>query len=49
MEQAYLHRQWTFTAGVKNIGDATYFLAANGGVGLVGDPRTFFLSISLRD
>lgn len=48
MELAYLHNQWTFTAGIKNIGDATYFLAANGGGGLVGDPRTFFLSVSLR-
>ena len=46
---SYLRDAWTLSAGVKNITDKTYFAAANGGGGLVGDPRTVFLSVSLRE
>ncbi len=48
VELAYLHRAWTMTVGVRNIADTTYFVAANGAGGLVGDPRTVFASISRK-
>jgi iron complex outermembrane receptor protein len=48
VELAYLHRAWTMTVGMRNIANATYFVAANGAGGLVGDPRTAFASISRK-
>jgi iron complex outermembrane receptor protein len=48
VELAYLHRQWSVSAGIRNIADTTYFVATNGVGGLVGDPRTVFVSISRR-
>ena len=38
----------TLSMGARNLGDATYFIAANGAGAFVGDPRTFFGSIAWR-
>lgn len=38
----------TLSLGARNLGDATYFVAANGAGAFVGDPRTFFGSIAWK-
>jgi iron complex outermembrane recepter protein len=42
---SYVGRSWDASFGVRNITDTTYFIAANGGGGFVGDPRTYFVSL----
>jgi iron complex outermembrane receptor protein len=36
--------RWNVSAGIRNITDKLYFVAANGAGAFVGDPRTFFVS-----
>ena len=46
---SYLRDSWTLAVGVKNLADKTYYTAANGGGGLVAEPRTAFVSLSVRE
>jgi iron complex outermembrane recepter protein len=39
----YGSRKWNIIAGIRNLTDRLYFVAANGAGGFVGDPRTFFV------
>ena len=41
----YTGRGWNASGGVRNLTDARYFVAANGGGGLVGDARSYFGSL----
>jgi iron complex outermembrane recepter protein len=45
---SYTHDRYTLSLGAKNLGDATYFVAANGAGAFVGDPLTVFASASVR-
>ena len=40
--------RWELSAGVRNLFDRTWFIAANGAGALVGEPRTLFASARLR-
>ena len=45
---SYTQPGWEVSAGVKNMTDKTYFVAANGAGALLGDPRTVFVSAKLH-
>lgn len=45
---SYNRSRWDLSAGVKNLSDRTWFIAANGAGALVGEPRTFFVSAKLH-
>jgi iron complex outermembrane receptor protein len=45
---SYSHDHLTISLGVKNLTNATYFVAANGAGAFVGDPLTVYGSISWR-
>ncbi len=40
--------RWELNAGVRNLSDRRWFIAANGAGALVGEPRTFFASARIR-
>lgn len=42
---SYAGRTWNASLGFRNLTDQRYFTAANGGGGLVGEPRSFFVSL----
>jgi iron complex outermembrane receptor protein len=42
---AYAGRGWNGSVGLRNLTDQTYFVAANGAGGFVGEPRSFFVSV----
>jgi iron complex outermembrane receptor protein len=42
---SYVGRSWNASFGVRNLTDTTYFIAANGAGGFVGDPRTYFFAV----
>jgi iron complex outermembrane receptor protein len=45
---SFTQPRWEVSAGVKNLSDKTYFVAANGAGALLGDPRTVFVSAKLH-
>jgi iron complex outermembrane receptor protein len=45
---SYTQPAWEISAGVKNLTDKTWFVAANGAGALLGEPRTVFVSAKLH-
>ncbi len=41
---SYTGQTWNASLGFRNLADTRYFTAANGGGGLVGEPRSFFVA-----
>jgi len=48
IDVSYDRPRWEISAGIKNLTNKTWFLAANSAGAFLGDPRTFFLSAKLR-
>jgi iron complex outermembrane receptor protein len=44
----YSQPQWDVSAGIKNIADRRYYIAANGAGAFVGDPRTVYVKANVR-
>jgi iron complex outermembrane receptor protein len=42
---SYARPTWNASLGFRNLTDTRYFIAANGGGGLVGEPRSFFIAL----
>jgi iron complex outermembrane receptor protein len=42
---SYTATQWNASVGVRNLADTRYFVAANGGGGFVGEPRSYFIAV----
>ncbi|HVJ53502.1 MAG TPA: TonB-dependent receptor [Aliidongia sp.] len=45
---SFTHDRWTYSVGIKNLTDKTYFVAANGAGAFVGDPLTVYGRVAVN-